>query len=317
MLEFFYYKEIILKKVALIYGGSGAESEVSKVTAKAFSKALDDLGEQYEWVEADDLLPKKLSILKPKLALLAGHGKYAEDGTLQGLCEYLKIPYTGSGVLASSLCMDKAFCKILFEKHNLPTAKYQLLDLKIQKIENFHLELSYPIVVKPSRDGSSMGVSVVQDEKSFKAAVQFASQYDHYVLIEKFIDGKEVTVPIFKGKPLSSVEIKPKHGFYDYENKYQQGRTEYILPANVEKRTIDRMQEITMEACHILRVRSYARVDFMLDKSESPYIMEVNTLPGCTPTSLVPKAAAYEGIEFKNFIKQIMEEATLDYEGLK
>lgn len=303
--------------VALLYGGVGAESAVSKVTASAFAKALEDLGEKFEWIEANEKLPSQLVALKPKLALLAGHGKYAEDGTVQGLLEFLKIPYTGSGVLSSAMCMDKAFCKSLFEKHNLPTAKYQLVDLRKEKLDNFELELSYPVVVKPSRDGSSMGVSLVFEEKQLKPAITEAADYDHYVIIEKYIEGKEVTMPVFKGRNLCSVEIKPKQGFYDYENKYQQGRTEYALPANLEKRTLERMQEITLEVCQLLRVRSYARVDFILDKNENPFIMEVNTLPGCTPTSLVPKAAAYEGIEFKTFIQQIMEEATLDYEGLK
>jgi D-alanine--D-alanine ligase len=303
--------------VALVYGGFGAESEVSKVTAKAFAKALDELGEKYEWVEASAELPGKLAQLKPKLALLAGHGKYAEDGTLQGICEYLKIPYTGSGVLASALCMDKAYCKMLFEKNNLPTAKYQIFDSHANKIENFNLELSFPVVVKPSRDGSSVGVSIVKEANKLRSAIEEALQYDHYVVIEKFIDGKEVTVPVLKNHTLASVQIMPKSDFYNYENKYQAGKTDYQLPANVEKKTADRMNEVALEACKLLRVRSYARVDFILDKKENPYIMEVNSLPGCTPTSLVPKAAAHAGIQFKDFIKQIMDEATLDYEGLR
>ncbi len=303
--------------MALIYGGYGAESEVSRVTAKAFSAALDQLGESYVEVEANAHLPAKLLELKPKLALLAGHGKYAEDGTLQGMCEYLRIPYTGSGVLSSALCMDKAFCKQLFEKHSLPTAKYQVFNSKEQKIEDFQLELSLPIVVKPSRDGSSMGVTIVKTEEQFRPAIQEALLYDHYVIVEKFVEGKEVTVPVFKNATLDSVQIVPKKDFYNYENKYQAGKTDYILPANVEKNVADRMNEITIEACKILRVRSYARVDFILDKNDNPFIMEVNSLPGCTPTSLVPKAAAHAGISFKDFIKQIMDEATLDYEGLR
>ncbi|MCB0356182.1 MAG: D-alanine--D-alanine ligase [Bdellovibrionales bacterium] len=306
-----------MQKVALIFGGIGAESAVSKVTAEAFAKALKDLGEEFETIEANEELPHRLVQLKPKLALLAVHGKYAEDGTIQGICEYLKIPYTGSGLLASALAMDKAFCKNLFEKHNLPTAKYQLLNLKEQSFQKFNLELSYPLVVKPSREGSSVGVSIVNDQKELDEAVRLAAMYDHYIIIEKFIKGKEVTIPVLSGKVLDSVEIAPKMGFYNYENKYQQGRTNYILPANVEKKTLEKLQEITLKVCHLLRVRSYARIDFMLDQNENPYIMEVNTLPGCTPTSLVPKAAAHAGIEFKDFIKQIMEEATTDYEGLK
>ncbi|MCB0391477.1 MAG: D-alanine--D-alanine ligase [Bdellovibrionales bacterium] len=306
-----------MQKVALIYGGRGAEAEVSKVTVKAFAKALEELGEEFVQIEADEDLPVKLKQLNPKLALLAVHGKYSEDGTLQGLCEYLKIPYTGSGVLASALSFDKVYCKNLFEKNNIPTAKFQSLDLHQQEISKFTLELSFPVVVKPSREGSSIGVSIVNNQQELVSALKLAAQYDNNILIEKFIEGKEVTIPILKGKTLESVEIAPKQGFYNYENKYQAGKTNYILPANVEKRTLERLKEITIEACQLLKVRSYARVDFMLDKNENPYIMEVNTLPGCTPTSLVPKAAAHAGIEFKEFIRQIMEEATLDYEGLK
>ncbi len=306
-----------MQKVALIYGGDGAESEVSKVTAKAFAEALDKLNQKYEYIEANEDLPKKIAELRPAKALLAGHGKYAEDGTMQGICEYLKIPYTGSGVMSSALCMDKAFCKSFFEKHNLPTAKFQIFNSLEQSIDTFTLELSFPVVVKPSRDGSSMGVSIVHDVSELAGAVSEANKFDNYVLIEKFVEGKEVTVPVFMGKVLSSVQIVPKIDFYNYENKYQAGKTDYLLPANVEKRTLTKINEITIEACKLLRIRSYARVDFMLDKDENPYIMEVNSLPGCTPTSLVPKAAAAAGIPFTDFIRQILEEATLDYAGLK
>lgn len=306
-----------MSKIALIYGGDGAEAEVSKSTAKAFEKALSDLKMEYELIEANAQMPANLVRVKPKVALLAGHGKYAEDGTVQGICEFLKIPYTGSGVLSSALCMDKVFCKELFEKYNLQTAKYQVFNGKLDSLENYRLELSFPLVVKPSRDGSSMGVSIVHGQGEFAAAIKEALHYDFYVLIEKFIEGKEVTVPIYRGKALSSVQITPKKGFFNYENKYQKGKTDYLIPANIEKRTADRMNEMALEACQLFRVRSYARVDFMLDKNENPFIMEVNSLPGCTPTSLVPMAAAQEGIEFSQFIRNILDEATLDYEGLK
>jgi len=310
-------KDIRLKKVALIYGGTGAEAKVSATTSEAFAQALIELGLQYVKVEANHDLAKRLTDENPDVALLALHGKWGEDGTVQGVCEYLKIPYSGSGVLSSALCMDKAFCKMLFEKNNIPSAKYQVLDIHETPKNKFTLELSYPVVVKPSREGSSVGVSIVENDEELHVAIDTAEEYDHIVLIEKFIEGKEVTVPIMGERTLASVEIAPKHGFYNYENKYTTGNTNYIIPANVEKKTLDRINEIALKCSKLVRNRSYARVDFMVDRQGNPFVMEVNTLPGCTPTSLVPKSAAKEGIAFKDFIKFLLDMATTDYAGLK
>ncbi len=306
-----------MKKVGLIFGGMGSEAEVSRSTTKAFQAALDKLNKKYVLLEANRDLAKKLLEEKPDVVLLAVHGKYGEDGTLQGLLEYMKIPYSGSGVLSSSLSMDKAFTKSLLEKHEIPTAKYQVLDLHQTKAEKFVLELSYPIVVKPSRDGSSIGVSMVSEQKELLPAIKMAAEYDHMIILEKCIIGKEVTVPVMGSRLLSCIEIEPKKNFYNYENKYTAGKTEYIIPANIEEKTRRKINEISLKVCELFRVRSYARIDFMLDKKENPYVLEVNTLPGCTPTSLVPKAAAYDGIEFDEFISYLLESASLDYLGLK
>lgn len=305
------------KKIALIAGGMGAEREVSLVTGQAFAKALDELGASYTWIDAGADLPAQLQNLKPDVALLALHGKYAEDGTVQGLCEYLKIPYSGSGVMSSALCMNKYFTKQILMFHQIPTARFKMFFVGQDQAEGFNPDLGWPVVVKPSREGSTVGISIVKNPGDLLAAINLAAQYDREILIEEFIEGTEITVPVFDGRALTPIEISPKQGFYDYQNKYTAGSTEYILPPRLDSNLIVKAQKFALQAHEALQCRTYSRVDFRISKKGVPYVLEINTLPGCTSTSLLPKAAAHDGILFTSVIKKLVLSASLDYAGVR
>ena len=304
------------KKVALVRGGISSEKEISLLSAQSLEQALKDLGWEYEIIDAGIDLPKKLMESRPDVALLALHGKYAEDGTVQGICEYLKIPYTGSGVLTSALCFNKIYSKQIFIQNGIPTPAYQVFDLKNQKIEDLQLTIDPPLVVKPSRDGSSVGISLCESKEEVIAALKEASQYDQQILIEKMIKGIEVTVPMLLGKPLTPIEIHPKQGFYDYKNKYTQGKTEYILPARLPEPAMELCQNLSAKIYQIMGIRGYCRIDFMFSSDFKPFALEVNTLPGFTKTSLFPQSAKYDGIEFVQLVKTLLNAAERDYEGV-
>ena len=250
------------------------------------------------------------------MALLAVHGKYAEDGIVQALCEYLKIPYTGAGVLSSALCMDKAFSKQVFQYHQIPTPTFVVWGEEDQELKR--LPFSFPWVIKPSREGSSFGIHIVENSKEFSSKFKEALQYDQFVLVESFVKGVEVTVPVWLGRSLTAIEIAPKTDFFNYENKYTKGCTDYYVPARLDAKTLDLCRELALKACEGCRVRTYGRVDFMVsEEGNRPYVLEVNTLPGFTPTSLLPMSAQHEGISFVELVRDIIEHASLDYAGVK
>lgn len=305
------------RKIALVVGGISSEREVSLNTGKSFAEALDELGWPYTTLDAKEDFPGRLQDLKPDVVLNALHGKWAEDGVVQGVCEYLKIPYTGSGVLASAMGMDKAICKQIWEYNGIQTAKgYSLEKTLGTEDEKVCPQISFPLVVKPARDGSSCGVSICRSEEDWEKALNLAFKYDKSVLVEEYIEGKEVAVGILGDKAFEPIEISPKEGYYDYENKYTTGKTDYLIPSTLKKSVVSELKEISLKAAHLIGCRSYSRVDFRVRNEGEIFILEINTLPGCTKTSLVPKAAQYEGISFKDFVKNIIESARLDYEGV-
>tara|TARA_B100001248_G_scaffold262290_1_gene257336 strand:- start:14791 stop:15714 length:924 start_codon:yes stop_codon:yes gene_type:complete len=305
------------KQILVLQGGLGSEREVSLKTAAAFCKALDALKLDYKVYDADENLPQYLNQNKPDLVLNALHGKYAEDGTVQGICEYLKIPYTGSGVLATALTMDKIKTKQVLAQESIPTPFFQVLNAKNKKLEAKDVHLSPPFVVKPSREGSSVGITICKEEAQVAKALEEAQKYDYKILVEKFVEGTEVTVPIVGGVALTPIEIQPKSDFYDYKHKYTKGMTDYILPPNLSETLVERLKKLAESIFAILDLRAYARIDFMVDKEGKIYFIEANPLPGCTETSLLPKSAQYDGLEFKDLILKIIELATTDYEGLR
>jgi D-alanine-D-alanine ligase len=306
------------KKVVLIQGGLGAEREVSLSTGKGFAQALTELSYPYTTIDCkEDFLEQIVKAKKDgaQAALIALHGKFAEDGIVQSICEYLKLPYSGSGIYASALCMDKVATKEVFINHEIPTAKYEIVTKS--ELKNYHPRIAIPLVVKPSREGSSVGVTIVKEEKALREALDLAAQYDNTIIVEEFIDGMELTIPFLDSKILTPIEIVPKVDFYDYKNKYTAGRTEYIMPARLEQRTLQLAQEYAVKAFKVCRLRNYGRIDFRVDKKGNPFALEWNTLPGCTPTSLLPKSAKHEGISFNQLVELLVEKAALDYEGVK
>lgn len=302
------------KKVALIQGGLGAEREISLKTGAAFEKALKKLGYLYEVIDAGPELPSKLVGKDYDCALLALHGKYGEDGTVQGILEYLRIPYTGSGVLASSLAMNKYATKQILAHWGIPTPEFQVLDFtRYSRGLDQDIKIKFPLVTKPIQEGSAVGVTICKSLDDFHKGIKTASEFDKLVLIEEFIDGTEVTVPIWFDQVLPMIEIVPKREFYDYKRKYTAGETEYFIPARIHEAAKKKCEQFSMDTFKAVGCRHYARVDLRIDKQGNPFVLEINTLPGCTETSLFPKSAAKVGFSFEHIIQTLVESATLDY----
>ena len=303
-------KKKSLKKIALIQGGFGLESDISLMSGKAVQKAFDRLGCNYFVVPSDAGLFQKLLFEKPDLAFLALHGLYGEDGLVQSICEFLKIPYTGSGVLASSLAMDKVFTKKLMIQHKIPTPDFQVVDASW----SLKQASSYPVVVKASHGGSSLGVFIVKKEKDLLPAIQKAQKIGSQVFIESYLKNSiELAVSFLDGKVLTPIEIQPKKSFYDYKRKYVKGEADYIIPSSLDPFVIEKTKSLAKRIFKIMGVRSYARVDFLIQNNQTPWFLELNTLPGLTDHSLLPKSAKYDGISFLGLIEQIIESAQTDY----
>ena len=323
-------------KIALVLGGTSPERDVSKSSGQSIHKALLSLGcnpviidpalginqpkDKNVFFMHDDTLEISNSnyvrAINSKLfdnvdiAFLALHGKWGEDGTIQSLLELRGIKYTGSKVLASALAMDKIMSKILFQHYNVVTPKWITIEnhhndyYKLaEKIKN---EFGFPCVVKPNDQGSTVGISICKSEEELPAAFDLAKSYSDRILVEEFIDGHEVTVAILDNEPLPVLEIKPKHNVYDYECKYTSGMSEYEMPAKIPKEVAVQIQEQALAAHISLGCKVYSRADFRLSNDLKPYCLEVNTLPGMTSTSLVPKMAKAVGISFEELIEKII-----------
>jgi D-alanine-D-alanine ligase len=243
------------------------------------------------------------------LVFLALHGRWGEDGMIQSLLDLKGIKYTGSGVLSSTIAMDKDFSKTIFQKNYVNTPSWVTIDKKFNRDEIIRIinsELPYPVVIKPNEQGSTGGLSIAKkDEEVFKA-IETAFRYSDLIVVEEYIPGREMTVAILEDKPLPVLEIIPKSGFYDYESKYTSGMSEYIVPADVTKDVFDKMQQQAITAFRSLRCNVYGRVDFRINEENIPFCLEVNTLPGMTETSLVPKMAKAVGISFEDLIERII-----------
>ncbi|MHB1377583.1 MAG: D-alanine--D-alanine ligase [Candidatus Humimicrobiaceae bacterium] len=304
-------------KVGVICGGISSEREISLKTGEGIFNALKNSGYNAEYI---DFKGDNISVFKNiDIAFLALHGKYGEDGTVQGVLELLKVPYTGSGILASSLAIDKIFAKKIFAFEKISTPSYIGLNLNgsinIEEIKNDVIKIiGYPLVVKPSREGSTIGITIIQDDSDLEDAINFAKIYDHRILLEKFISGRQMTVSLIGDKPtaLPLIEIRPKSGFYDFKSKYTAGLTEYITPAVIESNLSENIKELAVKTHNCLGCYGISRVDLILDDNNKPFILEINTMPGMTATSLVPKAAAAAGISFERLVEII-----LNYSNLK
>ncbi|MBW3623555.1 MAG: D-alanine--D-alanine ligase [Armatimonadetes bacterium] len=249
----------------------------------------------------------------PDVVFMALHGKYGEDGTVQGMLELLNVPYTGSGVLTSALAMNKAMTKRLFKSEGIPTPPFIVLD-DPEKAPYVADYFALPIVVKPNQQGSSFGMTIVQEKEGLKPAVELALKYDGEALLEKYIRGTEITVAVLGNrdpKTLPVIEIAPKRDFYDFEAKYTPGHTEFHIPARIDPQQAKLAADYALRAHKLLGCRGVSRVDMIMD-TEGIWVLEVNTIPGMTATSLVPKAAAAAGITYSQLCDRLIELALED-----
>jgi D-alanine-D-alanine ligase len=302
-------------KIGVLMGGLSREREISLKTGTAILKALSEKGYHVQAIDAGHDIAEVLRREKIECAFIALHGRFGEDGTIQGLLELMRIPYTGSGVLASALAMDKIISKKIFLSERIPTPSYEAISREaIEKEQAIKILLPLPVVVKPAREGSTIGVSIVKEDEELLPALKRAAECDDEVLVEKFIEGKEVTVGILGDAPLPIIEIAPRSGFYDYRSKYTKGETQYIIPARLPREKYLLAQEMSLKAFKSLGCSGCVRVDLMTDGEGNPYVIDVNTLPGMTETSLVPQAAQYAGISFVELAEQILLSASLRIE---
>ena len=296
------------KKIGVLMGGLSSEREISRRTGAAILKALQDKGYTAVPIDVDRDVVDTLRSAALEAAFIALHGMLGEDGVIQGLLEILQIPYTGSGVLASALAMNKVAAKKIFLYHGLPTPGFQSLCVAPGCEGDVlpDITISFPMIVKPSEEGSTIGVSIVRTREELLPALETAAGFGSELLIEAFITGREVTVGMLNDRPLPLIEIIPRRGFYDYQAKYQKGETEYVFPDWPGDRREQEIQSLALQAFQSLGCSGAARVDFMVDRDGSPLILEVNTVPGMTETSLLPKAARRAGIEFPELVERIL-----------
>ncbi|PLX98557.1 MAG: D-alanine--D-alanine ligase [Desulfuromonas sp.] len=292
------------KKIAVLLGGLSSEREVSLRTGDAVHKALLDKGYDSITIDAGRDLAECLKEAQAEVAFIALHGRYGEDGSVQGLLELMGIPYTGSGVMASSVAMDKVVTKQLMIHHGIETPRFAALRSG-ETLADVELPGGFPLVVKPAREGSTIGVTIAQEPAQLEKGIVEALEMDDLVLIEEFIAGDEVTVGVLEGEVLPVIQVVPKSGFYDYSSKYTAGQTEYLLPAPQSDEVTAHLQKAALAAYRALDCRGGARVDFMIRDGEI-YCLEVNTIPGMTETSLLPKAAGHAGIGFGELTERIL-----------
>jgi D-alanine-D-alanine ligase len=300
-------------KIGVIMGGWSSEREVSLATGSAVLAALGELGHK---ALPFDLTPRRVPELAAPpfdVAFLALHGRFGEDGCVQGLFETAGIPYTGSGVLASAAAMDKPTAKALFRQNRVATPPALLVHRRdggaIGKARAWARRHGWPIVVKPAAEGSSVGVTVVRDISDLVAALEAAFACGDRILVERFVEGREITVGILGDTVLPPVEIRPRDGLYSWDAKYTRGMTQYLVPAPVRPAEASALATAALRAHKALVCRDYSRVDFRLDPEGRPWALEVNTIPGMTATSLLPKAAAAIGISFPELVGTILDGA--------
>lgn len=296
-------------KIGVLAGGPSSEREISLKSGEAVYKALRKSGLNSIFIDVHDRIEEDIKKAGVDIVFIALHGGFGEDGTVQKLLEGFGIPYTGSGPEASRLALDKLASRMIFRNVGIDVPKYKVFKRRDRlKID----DLNMPIIVKPQREGSSVGLSRVFDLKDLDKAVRKAFSYGNKILIEEFIKGRELTVGILDDKPLPVIEIVPKRGFYDYYAKYESPDTKYLVPATIRKRFFIKAQKIGERAHKVLGCRFFSRVDMILDDDGKIYVLEVNTIPGLTSRSLLPKAAEAAGIDFNNLCKEILKGAVRD-----
>lgn len=312
-----------LGKVAVLMGGTSAEREVSLMSGTGVLQALRSI---HVDAHAFDPAERGLHLLKAEgfaRVFIALHGRHGEDGTVQGALELLGIPYTGSGVMASAICMDKVMTKRVWQAEGLPTPRWLRLsagELQRERVIAVPDTLGLPLIVKPPREGSSIGISKVQGYSEMQDAVQLAVRYDRDVLCEEFIDGIELTCPVLgsgdAARTLPVVRIAAPDGNYDYDHKYFSDATAYHIPSGLAPEEEAAVQRLTLAAYRVLGCRGWARADLMLRASDrQPFLLEMNTSPGMTGHSLVPMSARAAGLDYPQLCLQLLQAATLDQDA--
>jgi D-alanine-D-alanine ligase len=303
--------DITSGKIAVLMGGLSAEREISLASGAAVHQALLARGYDSVTIDVGRDLPQVLSREGAGAAFIALHGRYGEDGCVQGLLELMNIPYTGSGVLASALAMHKLYSKQTFASSGILTASFHHVR-QGQRVSLKDLSFGLPLVVKPVQEGSSVGISIVKAESELDAALDLAFRYDDEILVEQFIKGQEVQVGILDDRPIGAIEIIPKNEFYDFEAKYTNGMAEHIFPARLEKTLYEKALQVGLAAHSALGCRGYSRVDLLVTPQGECYVLEVNTLPGMTALSLLPEIAAKgAGLSFESLVERIIRSAAL------
>lgn len=296
-------------------GGNSSEREISLLSGTAVADALEGLGHDVVRIDLGSGVDALETLYDADIdvAFLALHGKQGEDGCVQGVLEMLGIPYTGSGVLSSALSMDKLKSKEILRLHNVPTPPYYSVKRNdVAQLAQIHGSFGYPVVVKPRREGSSVGVTKVDSASELSAAVESALLFDESVLVERFVKGAEIAVAVLNGRVLGAIEIEPAGDMYDYNAKYNSTETRYHLPTRLEPSRLSGILNIAQRTAEALDVRGAARVDMIVTPGMNEYVLEMNTLPGMTSNSLLPKVAAHAGYDFSALCQAILESARLD-----
>ena len=295
-------------KIAVLMGGTSAERPVSLRSGDAVFSALKSVGADVVAIDVQAHAISQLTELDFDIAFIALHGRGGEDGTIQGVLEWLDKPYTGSGVMASALAMDKWRTKMIWQAAGLPTPTAFLLE-DISDWSGLINALDLNAIVKPAREGSSIGMRRVHNADELKNSYEFACEYDGMVLAERWVEGREFTVAIVDGEALPVIQLKTSHEFYDYDAKYEANDTEYLLPSELSEIEERHLQQLALKAFDILGAQGWGRIDVMQDRSGDFWLLEANTSPGMTDHSLVPMAAKAHGLDFSALVLRLLTEA--------
>ncbi|MEW6358229.1 MAG: D-alanine--D-alanine ligase [Planctomycetota bacterium] len=298
-------------RVAVLMGGMSSEREVSLKSGRAIENALRTAGYDVRGVDVTDRELSTLNGYMPDVAFIALHGGFGEDGGVQAVLERKGIAYTGSGVVASKMAMNKVASKEVFIEHGIPTPDYCAVTKRGTDTERRACveSLGLPVVIKPVAEGSSVGVSIVKEMSQLPAALEDGFRYSDHLLVERYIQGREITIGILGDEALPVIELRTKRQFYDYKAKYIDDDTEYIVNPDLGEECTKRVKATALRAHRVLGCKGLSRVDMMLDKEGKEYVLEINTIPGFTNHSLLPKAAAAAGLEFPTLCDRILKSA--------
>jgi D-alanine-D-alanine ligase len=305
-------EELKKKRIGVLLGGMSSEREVSLMSGKAILQALGELGYEARPIEADEELAPRLRSERVEVAFIGLHGALGEDGSVQGLLEMMRIPYTGSGILSSALSMNKQFSRQIFVRNGLPAPRYLFFPCRAEEgVDLSKFPFPLPVVVKPCQEGSSVGVTLVAEAQEFHRAADKAFEYGGGILVEEYIKGREIQVGILDGVALGAIEIVPKAAFYNYEVKYTDGLADHFFPAPLPPEHYHQALALGLRAHRLLGCEGATRADLLYQGPGKFFLLELNSLPGMTPLSLLPEIARGVGISFPELVERILLGASL------